>query len=419
MRLSILLLVLLSLAAIAPARGDSPATVPVRTAKVTSGSAAWGKAFVGSVQPARRSVVGTAVAGRINEVFAEPGDLVKNNALLAQLRLTAIKIQLASANADLEASQQRLAEFVAGPRQEDLRRLEAVAKSAQAKQVNAQKRFDRLQSLSRQGASARGELDDALSTRDSAEQDLIAAKAAHDAAVVGTRPEQLAQAKAAVAKMEEEVNRIQDFLDEHTIRTPFAGYVVKRLAEKGEWVGVGDPVAEVIELNPAEVRVAVPEDHIASLRRGQEVRVVVDALVKKGDKRRDLAGEIFRIVPDADARSRSFPVRVRIDNPLEDGMPTLRPGMLARVFLPVGKEEEVLLVSQDALVLDRSRTYVFVVEEVDGIPTANRMEVETGPTKSRLIQIKPRGRSTLAAGAEVVVEGNERLSSGQAVERIQ
>ena len=100
-------------------------------------------------------------------------------------------------------------------------------------------------------------------------------------------------------------------------------------------------------------------------------------------------------------------------------MPTLRPGMLARVFLPVGKEEEVLLVSQDALVLDRSRTYVFVVEEVDGIPTANRMEVETGPTKSRLIQIKPRGRSTLAAGAEVVVEGNERLSSGQAVERIQ
>lgn len=363
-------------------------------------------------------MVGTAVAGRIDAVFAEPGDLIEADTRLAQLRLTAIKIQLASANADLEASRQRLAEFVAGPRLEDLRRLEAVAKSAEAKQVNARKRFDRLQALSRQGASARGELDDALSAKDSAEQDLIAARAAHEAAVAGTRSEQLAQAKAAVAKMEEEVNRIQDILGEHTIHTPFAGYVVKRLAEKGEWVAVGDPVAEIIELNPAEVRVAVPEDHVASLRRGQEVRVAVDALAKRDGKRNDLKGEIFRIIPDADSRSRSFPVRVQIDNPLDNGMPLLRPGMMARVFLPVGKEEEVLLVTQDALVLDRSRTYVFVVEDVDGTLIANRMEVETGPTKNRLIQIKTRGRSVLAAGAEVVVEGNERLASGQTVERI-
>lgn len=405
-------LLLICYATLASASDETP--TPVRTAAVVSGTASWGKAFIGSVEPARRSVVGTAVAGRINGVFAEPGDLIENGGKLAQLRLTNIQIRLASAQASLEASKQQLAELVQGPRDEELRRLEARAKGAEAVLVNARKKFDRLEGLSARGATARGDLDEALSAKAAAEQILIASKAEYEAAIAGTRKEQLAGARAMVSKAEEETNRIQDELNEHTINAPFKGYVVKRLAEKGEWVSVGDPVAEVVELNPAEIRVAVPEENVASLKTGQEVRVAVEAIASK-ERIRDLSGTIFRIVPDADARSRSFPVRIRVDNPSSGDQPLLKPGMLARVFLPVGKIETVLLVPQDALVLDRNRTYVFAIDQSTSPFVVTRLEVETGPTKNSMIQVKPRGRRTLTAGAQVVVEGNERLITGQAV----
>ena len=402
------------LGTVAPLFASDDAT-PVRTAKVRSGVASWGKAFVGSVEPARRSVVGTAVAGRIAESFVEPGDAVEANEKLSQLRLVAIQISLASAKADLDVATQRLAESVAGPRKEELRRLEARAKGAKALVVNAQKRFERLSSLSERGASARRELDEATSAKESAEQNLIAAQAELEQAQAGTRKEQLAQSRAMRAKAEEMLNQIQDQLDEHTIRAPFAGYLVKRLAEKGEWVAVGQPVAEIVELNPVEVRVAVPEEHVGTLAENQEVRGIVDAISGKDGKRRELVGRVFRIIPDADSRSRSFPVRIRIDNTESNGQPLLKPGMLARVFLPVGKKEKVLLLPQDALVLDRNRTFVFAVDRSVQPPVVTRIEVETGPTKDALIQVKPRGRHSLSEGSEVVIEGNERLATGQAV----
>lgn len=405
---------------IRPAQAEGPTATPVRTAPVVSATAAWGKAFIGSVVPARRSVVGTAVAGRVAEVHTEAGDFVEGNAELAQLQLTAIQMQLASAQADLDARQQELAELVAGPRKEELRRLRANATGAEAVLLNARKRHERIKELAGRNASPKGELDEATSLKEFAEQRLLAANAELDAANAGTRIEQISRAKSLVAKAEAEMNRIQHLLNEHTFRAPFAGYIVKRLAEKGEWVGIGDPIAEIIELNPAEIRLAVPEDQIANLNVGQEVRVAVDAIARVGEKakRQDLSGEIFRIIPDADARSRSFPVRVRIDNPSAKGLPLIRPGMLARVFLPVGKPEKVLTVPQDALVLDRSKVYLFVVESGSS-SRVRRIEVETANASNSMIQVKPRGRFRLSEGDLVVVEGNERLANGQAVERLQ
>ena len=295
---------------------DSEQLASVRTAKVVQQSQSRGKAFVGTIEPTRRSVVGTAVAGRIDEVKVHVGDLVDASQALAQLRLTNIRIRLASAESDLEVSKQELAELVAGPRKEDLRRLESRVKGADAMLGYATNRFDRLASLSERGATAKGDLEQALSGKLAAEQQRVAALAEHEAAIAGTRKEQLAQGKAKMAKWEQEVQRIQDDLDEHTIRAPYKGFVVKRLVERGEWVAVGDPVMEVLEADPAEIRLAIPERYISRIHQGQQVSVDVNAIAEPGKPAEPLAGTIFRIVPDADERSRSFPVRIRVQNPI-------------------------------------------------------------------------------------------------------
>lgn len=393
---------------------------PVRCAEVLSRRVAQGKAFVGTVEPARRSVLGTAVAGRVDVVFVEPGDLIDQGGKIVQLRERSIRIRVQSAKADVEIARQQLAELVAGSRSEELQRLDARAKAAKAVHVFATKKFERLAELSERGATAQGDLDQALSAKIAAEQNHLAAQAAHEEALAGTRKEQLAQAAARVTKAEEELNRIQDELHEHTVTAPFRGFVVKRLAEKGEWLQVGAPIAEVIELDPAEVRIAVPEQFISQIQRDQRVQVDVAATRTPGKSNQLISGSVFRIIPDADSRSRSFPVHIRINNPVSNGLPLLNPGMLARVYLPVGEAAKVLVVPQDALVLDRNRAFVFVVEsKAKNLNTVRRIEVQVGTIQDSLIQVAAVKTNQLSVGDFVVTEGNERLDSGQAVAVIQ
>lgn len=392
-----------------------PPPVPIRSTKILPHSGSRGKAFVGTIEPARRSVVGTAVAGRMDEVFVDTGDSVEAGGKLAQLRLTNIQIRLAAARADLEVSQQELAELIAGPRAEDLRRLEARVKGADAILDYAARKFQRLSSLSERGATARGDLDEALSEKRAAEQQKLAAVAEHDAAMAGTRAERLAQAQAKQVKWREEVNRIQDEANEHTIRAPFQGFVVKRLAEQGEWLPVGSAVAEIVELNPVEVRLAIPERLISSIRQGQKVSIDVVATALPSQPVVPQVGTVYRIVPDADARSRSFPVRVRIKNPINNGVVLLKPGMSAKVFVPVDESAQKLFVPQDALVLDRNRAFVFIVERKTDPPVVQRIEVSSGPTQGSMVQIEPVDGTTIELGWEVVIEGNEQLQSGQTV----
>jgi HlyD family secretion protein len=73
------------------------------------------------------------------------------------------------------------------------------------------------------------------------------------------------------------VERIDDQLAKHTIRSPFDGWVIERFAEQGQWVARGGLVARIAELDTVEVEVQVPELSIGSLAHGVEVRLEFDA----------------------------------------------------------------------------------------------------------------------------------------------
>ena len=401
--------------------GFSAEAVPVRVGKCIEREIAGAHTFIGNVDAARKSVVGSAVAGRVELVHVETGDFVdpdnETSGALVQLRLTTVAIQLRAAEAALLVSQQELAELEQGPRPEELRRVEAVMKGAEATREFAATKLKRLEKLYGRDATARANLDEATSAKNAAEQAYIAAQANHEAALAGTRVERLAQAKAKVAQAQEEVNRLQDRLDDHTVRAPFRGYVVTRLAEKGEWIQEGDAIAEIVQLDPVEVRVAVPEEFIARVAPGMRVRVDVAAV--QSELNGVLTGTVFRIVPSADARSRSFPVRIRIDNTSLDGSPLLKPGMLARVLMPVGKTERALLVPKDALVLDRDQAWLFAIQETNDMATARKVKLEVGAAEDSLIQVRPKSGSRLEANMTVVTEGNERLADGDTIQVVE
>jgi len=243
-------------------------------------------------------------------------------------------------------------------------------------------------------------------------QTQVIASLLHEEARLGTRPEKIAQARARLARAEETVRQFQSRLEDHTIHAPFAGYVVSRAIERGAWIQQGDPVAEIIEVDPVEIRVSVPESLVARIRPDERVQVHVDAATDEDGRPGLFQGTVHRIIPIADTRTRSFPVRLRLHHSTVNGQPIIRPGMLSRVMLPLGTVQDALLVPRDALVLDGRDTFLYVLS---ADLTASRVNVRVGVAHDDRVQVTPVGSHTLKAGTRVVTEGNERLKTGQTV----
>lgn len=382
--------------------------VPVVVAQVSRMELSRGQSFVGTVYPYRESDVGSAVDGRLVNLPIEDGQQVRKGDTLAKLLTGLLEIERAGALASLDQRRQELAELEAGSRVEEIEQATAEAEGLEARLAYAESRLTRLEKLFERGTATTDELQDGQTELRRIKAELRAKQAALAMVVAGPRKETIAQAAAAVAVQDAVVQRIDDQLAKHTIRAPFDGWVVERYAEEGEWVTRSGLVARIVELDRVEVVVQLPELYVTSLRPGTDVRLEFDAAPLQ-----TWIGKVERIIPQADLRSRSFPVQVVLENRIVDNQPVLRGGMLARAWLPVGARGEVTVVPKDALVLGTGTPLVYVVD-TDQAATAGTVRpvpVTLGATVAGSVEVT----GGIEPGQLVVTRGNERLRPGAAV----
>ena len=385
--------------------GRPPANVAVGT--VVQQELATGQSFVGTVMPLRTSNIGSAVDGRVVEYPVNEGDRVKKGDVIAQLLTGLIEIEKAAAEAQLKLAQAKLDQLRVS-QADQIRQVEARSRNSKANAEYTAARFRRVETLAQQNTMTEDELQEARAARDQAGHAYQEALLAFEVAK-NTAASLMDQAKAEVAAAQEEVNRVEDQIAKHSIRSPFDGYLVAEHTEVGEWVTKGGLVAKVIELDQVDVQVFVPENYVPHLVPGEAVRVEVTALPDES-----YTGTVAVIVPEADPRSRAFPVKVRLKNSFDGDRPLLRAGMFGRVHLPVGRRGKGLLVHKDALVLGRGAPLVFVVDPDPSNPkggTARPVQVILGSALGELIEVS----GELKPGQKVVVQGNERLFGGESV----
>ncbi|MEE3372465.1 MAG: efflux RND transporter periplasmic adaptor subunit [Planctomycetota bacterium] len=373
--------------------------------------------FVGTATAHRISVVGSAVDGRVETVSFREGDRVEfapvvktesstlstswRGPALVQLRTGTVQLELEGEKAELKYRQQAQLQLQQQLPAE-LKQAEAKLAAAEARSRNAQSRFTRTERLYRESQTAtKEELDEADSDLRVARQTEIAARSARQQIEV-TRESRLAQAAATVSVQREKVRRLEDILQKYTIRAPFAGYVTKLYTEVGAWIKQGDPIVEVIELDPIEIHTFVPEKFIDRLQPGDRaVSLKFEALPK-----RTFQAVITRLVPQADPRSRTFPVKLEVEN---KGF-QIKAGMLARLELAVGQQKG-LWVDKDALVLKSGVRYVIVADATTRAHRfkARQVKITVGLNDGNLVEVT----GDLSERDRVVVSGNERLAGGE------
>lgn len=369
--------------------------IPARLAEV-----AVQVSVVGTVMPSEISDVASGAEGLVVEYAFREGGYVRKYEALARLESITLEIEIKKAKALLREQEEKHRELTSGYRPEEVAASRARMLAAGADHQRALSRHERLQGIRERSASAvtEEERDEARFEEERTRQTHAEAKADFEMMSAGYRAEQIAAAEAAMQAQVQEVRRLEDELRKHTVPAPFDGFIVAEHTDVGEWVDLGGTVATLVRLDEVEVRVNVEESQVDQIKVGQTVDVRVDALHGAA-----VPGLVEYIVPKTDWQqgSRSFPVVVRMENRIVDGLPLLKEGMVARITFR-GPPRQGLLAHKDAIIRSAGTATVFVVEEDQ---TVRAVHVTEGLSEGEFIEVQ----GNLQPDDLLVTEGVELL----------
>ena len=135
--------------------------------------------------------------------------------------------------------------------------------------------------------------------------------------------QQLAEALTLLRSARAELKRAELNLQHTSVAAPFGGVLQQRHVEVGDFLSVGDPLAEVVELDPLIIAGDVSEREIGALQIG----LAATAELSNGAI---LRGSITYIAPSADTSTRTYRIEVQAANP----PPHQRGGMSASIRIP-------------------------------------------------------------------------------------
>lgn len=189
-------------------------------------------------------------------------------------------------------------------------------------------------------------------------------------------------------------------LSDTRLYSPISGVLLKKMAETGEIVGVGNPLFVISDISRVKVNAFIPETELNRVKLGDEAKVYISSLDKT------FSGKVMEIGSAAEATSRAFSVKVNLENP---GL-QIRPGMIAEVLLDRKITNQMLTVPAEAILHDTdNQTYVFVVD--GSKKTANKRNVTIGRLVNNQIEIT----SGITDGELIVTGGQQKLSDGMSI----
>ncbi|GGY61653.1 efflux RND transporter periplasmic adaptor subunit [Marinobacter zhanjiangensis] len=199
-----------------------------------------------------------------------------------------------------------------------------------------------------------------------------------------------------VAVAQRQAARIR--LENHRIVAPFSGVIGLSDISVGAYVTPGTILTSLDATERMELNFSVPERFLGQVSLGQMVRGSSPAY------RDDVfEGELVELGTRVSELSRSLPVRALINN----SQGRLRPGQFMSASLTL-RERQALVIPEQAVLLRGDNKYVFIAE--DGV--ARRVSVDLGTRMPGLVEVV----SGIAESDQVIVTGQDRLSSGDRVE---
>ncbi|BAT59594.1 inner membrane protein YibH [Variibacter gotjawalensis] len=224
----------------------------------------------------RQVQLGFRVAGRLSEMAFEEGESIKAGTVLAKLDIRSFEDQVRAADAQVKNAEATLSRLIAGPREAEIAQARATVAANDADVANAVQTFERVNKLRETGASSIANYDQALATRNMAQARLLSSREALRLLLEGTRPEDIAAARATLEGMRANLAAAETALADATLKAPSDGVILSRVREPGAIVGPSDIVYVLSLSQPVWVRAYIPEPSLGRIHPGMEVSVTSD-----------------------------------------------------------------------------------------------------------------------------------------------
>jgi multidrug efflux system membrane fusion protein len=323
---------------------------PVEVQQVEMAGVQYTVEAVGSVEAFEQVAVTARVAGAVDRVKFTEGSRVAAGQELVEIDPERYRLAVTAAEASRAQAEASLAE----------------AKAGLARRESASERNPGL---------IRGEELDTWRTR------------------VSTADASLQQAKAA---LEQAKLNLRDAF----VSAPVSGTIQTRTVQTGQYVQPGSTLATLVRRDPLLLRFQVTEQEAPSLTLGMAVKFAVS------EANREFTGKVSHIAASASASSRMVPVTAEIDDPQRD---ELRPGVFARVNVPVAGAHRSTVVPQTAIRPSERGFLAFVVEEGKARERILTLGLRTPDGK---VEVK----EGIKEGDQLIIRGNEALRDGVDVE---
>lgn len=328
--------------------------------------------FTGTLHPRSKFIVAPKIGGRLEKLYANIGDQVKNDQLIAVLEDDEYIQQVDQARAELEVAKANFEESRNGL---DIARRE----------------LSRVKALRQKKIASESELDTAeaqLRTYD-AKQRVARAQVAQKKAALKGAQVRLSYTKICAA-----------------CEAALGKWVVgERFVDEGAMLAPGSPIVTVLDIGFLTAVIHIIEKDYPKVRVDQSALVSTDAFPG-----RSFTGKIVRLAPLIKVSSREARVEIQIPN--QDSL--LKPGMFVRVQIEFAKHHDATVISENALVRRNGHQGIFLADSQTmkarfvpltlGIIDGELAEVLKPPLSGAIVTL---GQHFLQDGSAIILPGRE------------
>jgi RND family efflux transporter MFP subunit len=376
---------------------SDPDAVAVTVEPVVMRSVQRTVGLVGTLHGYEEITLGAKVAGRVRKILHDVSDHVRPGELLIEIEPTDYELNVRQAQRALQVEMAKLGLTEIPSAKMDVRHIPTVVQ-ASLRRDNAKKRLERAMTLAERKAGTEEDVTEKRS-------DFHVAQAEYD--------NQILVAQTAIASIhvkQESLAIARQQLQDTLIRVPEpsqpipgfedgASYAVSgRQVAEGSYVMVGEALVKLVIERPLKFRGLVPERKSSEVRVGQKAGVVTSSYPEP------FLGQVARINPAIDPKTRTFEVEILLPNQHGE----LKPGGFAKAGILTAVDEHAATVPLESLVQFAGVTKIFLV---DG-GKAQEVQVTLGVQSTDWVEI---AAPKLPDGSQVVTSGQTAIAHGTSV----
>jgi HlyD family secretion protein len=215
------------------------------------------------------------ISGTLISLGGEEGSQISKGQLAAEISRPDLLAQRDRDALSVAALEARLQDLQSGARSQEIKEASIQVEMAAANLKQLETDLQRIQHLYEAGAVSQSELEQQQLKRDNLLSQLEAARARLNLLQAGSRPELIEAAAAELERSQAVLKASEAQLEDLKLYSPIEGIISKQYCQVGEYVQMGSPLLQIIDVKNMWIKVYIPTDDLPQIKLKQKASIRV------------------------------------------------------------------------------------------------------------------------------------------------